>query len=204
MFSRHWGIFNVELFVKAYSIRIGIRECQVWPHTFIKWDEVKYGLLIVFRFSVGKEVEDNSVNPQFLIENLFALFFLQHWRPWRNRRRLHPDPHPKFLHCCDVSYSDQKLFPLFLPWHKINSVCVPSGGLTRIVGTQKWGFSCKVQRLPSADIFLNESLPQKIPQRKRRVHGRHGHGSPVKNRWRFSKFCRKYETSTLTFKMCIL
>jgi hypothetical protein len=26
--------------------------------------------------------------------------------------------------------------------------CVPSGGLTLIVGTQKWGFFCKVQRRP--------------------------------------------------------
>ncbi len=39
------------------------------------------------------------------------------------------------------------------------------GGLTLIVGTQKWGFSCKVQRRPSADIFLNESLPPKNPLR---------------------------------------
>ncbi len=35
-------------------------------------------------------------------------------------------------------------------------------------------------------------------------HGRHGHGSPVKNRWRFSKFREKYETLTLTLKICIL
>jgi hypothetical protein len=44
---------------------------------------------------------------------------------------------------------------------------IPSGGLTLIVGTQKWGFSGEVQRRPPADILLNES---------------HGHGSPVKNR----------------------
>ncbi len=42
---------------------------------------------------------------------------------------------------------------------------VPSGGLTLILGTQKWGFSCKVQRRPPADILLNESLPPKTPLR---------------------------------------
>jgi hypothetical protein len=41
-----------------------------------------------------------------------------------------------------------------------------------------------------ADIFLNESLPPKTPCRYH-VHGHHGHGSPVKNHWRFSKFCKK-------------
>ncbi len=40
---------------------------------------------------------------------------------------------------------------------------VSSDGLTLIVGTQKWGFSCKVQRRPPADIFLNESLLPKAP-----------------------------------------
>ncbi len=39
---------------------------------------------------------------------------------------------------------------------------VPSGGLSLIVGTQKWRFSCKVLRRPPADI-LNESLPPKPP-----------------------------------------
>ncbi len=34
------------------------------------------------------------------------------------------------------------------------------------------------------------------------VHGRHGHVSPVKSRWRFSKFRKKYETLTLTLKIC--
>jgi hypothetical protein len=58
------------------------------------------------------------------------------------------------------------------------------------LGTHKWGFSCKVQRQPPADIPSNESLPQKTPS-GHHVHGRHGHGSPVKNRWRFSKFCKK-------------
>jgi hypothetical protein len=60
-----------------------------------------------------------------------------------------------------------------------------SGCLTLIGGTQERGFSCKVQRRPPADIFLNESLPRKPPCRHH-VHGCHGHGSAVKNRWRFS------------------
>ncbi len=44
---------------------------------------------------------------------------------------------------------------------KGNKKCpnIPSGGLPLIVRTQKWGFSCKVQRRPPADIILNESLP---------------------------------------------
>jgi hypothetical protein len=45
----------------------------------------------------------------------------------------------------------------------VSSFCIPSGGLTLIVGTQKWGFPCQVQRRPPADIFLNESLPPKTP-----------------------------------------
>jgi hypothetical protein len=45
------------------------------------------------------------------------------------------------------------------------STKVPSGGLTLIVGIQKWEFSCKVQRQPPADIILNESLPPKITLR---------------------------------------
>ncbi len=67
---------------------------------------------------------------------------------------------------------------------------IPSGGLTLIVGTQKWGFSCKVQRRPPADIIVNESLPPKTPC-GHHVHGRHGHGSSVKNRWRISNFRKK-------------
>jgi hypothetical protein len=43
-----------------------------------------------------------------------------------------------------------------------NTLCkateIPSDGLTLIVGTQKWGFSCKVERRPPADIFLNGSF----------------------------------------------
>ncbi len=42
---------------------------------------------------------------------------------------------------------------------------VPSGCLTVIARAQKWGFSCKVQRRPPADIFLDESLPPKTPLR---------------------------------------
>ncbi len=101
------------------------------------------------------------------------------------------------LHSFDRGMSLQLLVPM-------TSGCnVPSGGLTLIVGTQKWGLSCKVQRRPPAYIFLNESLPQKPPC-GHHVHGRHGHGSSMKNRWRFLKFCEKYETLTLTSKICIL
>jgi hypothetical protein len=42
---------------------------------------------------------------------------------------------------------------------------IPSGGLTLTLGTQKWGFSCKVQRRPPADICLNKNLPPKTPLR---------------------------------------
>jgi hypothetical protein len=80
---------------------------------------------------------------------------------------------------------------------------VPSGGLTLIVWTQKWGFSCKVQRRPPADIFLNENVSPKTPCRHH-VHGRHGHGNPLKDCWRFSRFCKKYKTLNLTLKIYIL
>jgi hypothetical protein len=43
-----------------------------------------------------------------------------------------------------------------------------------------------------------------ITPSRHNVHGRHGHGSPVKNCWRFSKFRKKYETLTHTSKICIL
>jgi hypothetical protein len=82
-------------------------------------------------------------------------------------------------------------------------VILPSGGLTFIVGTQKWEFSSKVQRRPPADIFLNQSLPPKTPFGLH-VHRCHGHGSPVKNRWKISKFRKKYKTLTLTLKICIM
>jgi hypothetical protein len=55
-----------------------------------------------------------------------------------------------------------------------------------------------------ADIFLNESIPPKTLC-GHHVHGRHAYGSIVINLWRFSKFCfKKYKTSTLTSKICIL
>jgi hypothetical protein len=80
------------------------------------------------------------------------------------------------------------LYRIILSWFHFK--CVPSGGLTLVVGTQQWGISCKVQRRPPADIILNESLLPKIP-RGHHVHGLHGHASPVKNRWRFSKFRKR-------------
>ncbi len=82
---------------------------------------------------------------------------------------------------------------------------VPSGGLTLSVGIQKWGFSWIVHKRPPADIIPNESLlPTTPPPRGHHVYGRHCHGSPVKNRWRFSKFCKKYETLSVTLKICTL
>ncbi len=47
--------------------------------------------------------------------------------------------------------------------------------------------------------YLLEWKSQKPPA-GHHVHDRHRHGSPVKNRWRFSKFREKYETLTLTLK----
>ncbi len=72
-------------------------------------------------------------------------------------------------------------FFFFFEMETIRFWKVPSVGLTLIVGTQKWGFSCKVQRRPTSDIFLNESLSPKTPC-GHDVHGRHGHGFPVKYR----------------------
>jgi hypothetical protein len=53
-----------------------------------------------------------------------------------------------------------------------------------------------------------KTYPRKPPCRHH-VHGSHGHGSPVKNRLRFSKFSLKKEeenneTLTLTLKICVL
>jgi hypothetical protein len=48
-----------------------------------------------------------------------------------------------------------------------------------------------------------KAYPQKTPC-GHHVHDCHGHGSAVKNRLRFSKFRKKYETLTLTSKICIL
>ncbi len=52
--------------------------------------------------------------------------------------------------------------------------------------------------------LLKWQLTPRKPPCGHRVHDRHGHGSPVKNRWRFSKFCKKYETLALTLKIGIL
>jgi hypothetical protein len=110
--------------------------------------------------------------------------------------------------------------PLFLPQARtevvmIHSSCdfflytlhrcmlLPSGGLTLILGTQKWRFSCKVQRLPPADIFLNESLPPKTPLRTPYSWPPWPWFSREKS-LKISKFCKKHETLTLTLKICIL
>jgi hypothetical protein len=47
-----------------------------------------------------------------------------------------------------------------------------------------------------------EAYPPKPPS-GHHVHNPHGHGSPVNNRWRFSKFRKKFETLTLTLKIFI-
>jgi hypothetical protein len=47
-----------------------------------------------------------------------------------------------------------------------------------------------VQRRPPADIFFTWRLTPKTPC-GHHVHGRHCHGSFVKNGWRFSKFSEK-------------
>jgi hypothetical protein len=53
------------------------------------------------------------------------------------------------------------------------------------------------------DIFLNQSLPPKTLC-EHHVHGRHGHGSPVKIVEDFQSFEKKYDTLTLTLKICVL
>ncbi len=80
------------------------------------------------------------------------------------------------MQCCNRSLiaelkTTNSCFLKFIWW-----MYILSGGLTLIVGTQKWGFSCKIQRRPPADIFLNGSLPPKTPS----GNHVHGHGSPVK------------------------
>jgi hypothetical protein len=50
-----------------------------------------------------------------------------------------------------------------------------------------------------------KAYPRNKPPCGHHVHGRHSHGSRVKNRKRFSNFRKKnYETLTLTLKICIL
>ncbi len=50
---------------------------------------------------------------------------------------------------------------------------------------------------------LKCKLTPKTPCRHH-VHRRNGHGSPIKNSWRFSKFLKNYETLNLTLKICFL
>ncbi len=124
------------------------------------------------------------------LEPLFSIRFFHLALPYLSRRSI-------LLVSCLVSSV------IYLSHRQRCSFKVPSGGLTLIVGTEKWGCSCKVQRRPPADIFLNENLPPKTPC-GHHVHGRHGHGSAIKNRWRFSKFRKKYETLILTSKIYTL
>ncbi len=72
-------------------------------------------------------------------------------------------------------------------------------------------FLQSTEATPCGHLLKWKPTPEN-PHAGHNVHGRHGHGSPVKTRWRFSKFCKKntkltklrkkYET--LTLKLCIL
>ncbi len=79
-----------------------------------------------------------------------------------------------------------------------------SGDLTLIGRTQKWGFSCKVQRRPPADIFLNKSLPPKTLLRTPCLWPPWPWFSREKSLMIFKVFRKQYETLTLTLKICIL
>jgi hypothetical protein len=81
---------------------------------------------------------------------------------------------------------------------------IPSGGLTLIIRTQKWGGSCKVQRRPPADI-LNESIPPENPQRTPCSWPPWPWFSHEKVLKIFQFFYKKkYKTLTLTLEICIL
>ncbi len=80
---------------------------------------------------------------------------------------------------------------------------MPSGGLTLIVGTQKMGVFLQSTEATPFGHLLKWKLTPENPPCRHHVHDRHGHGSPVKYRWRFSKFCKKYETLALTFKKSV-
>jgi hypothetical protein len=58
---------------------------------------------------------------------------------------------------------------------------VPSGGLTLIVGIQNRGFLAKYRADPLWTSSSMKAYRQKTPC-GHHVHGRHGHGSPAKNR----------------------
>ncbi len=81
---------------------------------------------------------------------------------------------------------------------------VPSGCVTLIIGTKNGDFLAKYRGDPlRASSCMKAYYPRKPPC-GHHVHGRHGNGSPVKNRWIFWRFCKKYDTLTLTIKICIL
>jgi hypothetical protein len=92
------------------------------------------------------------------------------------------------------------------PQLSVSPLNVPPGGLTSIVGAQKWGgFLKNTEATPCGHLLKWELTP------KTRcgclVHGGHGHGSPVKNRWKIFTLSwnrELYETLTFTLKICIL
>ncbi len=61
---------------------------------------------------------------------------------------------------------------------------VPSVGLTLSVGPQMWGVFMKSTEATPCEHFSKWKLTPKKPPCGHHVHGRRGHGSPVKNRWR--------------------
>ncbi len=60
-------------------------------------------------------------------------------------------------------------------------------------------FLPSIEATPCGHLLKWKLTPQKPPC-GHRVHSRHCQGSPMKNRWRFSK---QYKTLTLTLKICI-
>ncbi len=69
-----------------------------------------------------------------------------------------------------------------------------------VLEPENGGFLAKYR----GDPLRTSKLTPRKPPCGHHVYGRHGQGSPVKNRWRFSKFWKKYETLTITLKICIL
>jgi hypothetical protein len=145
---------------------------QTWGHIQNKletdgfYDIWKLGNYIILRLWPGEEGEMAPLRKNGVI-SLYrnnAIFLkiestlgntrnppLTRWRSWPASRAVFADPSST---CSEV--------PIYR--HNRNTETkIPSGGLTLIVWTQKWGFSCKVQRQPPADMFLNESLPPKTP-----------------------------------------
>jgi hypothetical protein len=94
--------------------------------------------------------------------------------------------------------------PLLEVLSRLQITRLPSGGLTLILGTQKWGFSCKVQRRPPCGHLLKWKLTPKNPLRTPCSWPPWLMFSREKSLKIFKVLKRTYETSTLTLKICIL